>query len=47
MFKSFKPPAFDDITGTLSAIASRAASPKLSFSDGNKNKSDEHKISST
>ena len=39
-FTSGKPPELLDITGTLQAIASSAAKPKLSVSDGNKNKSE-------
>ena len=37
---SGKPPELLEITGTLKAIASKAASPKLSVSEGSKNKSE-------
>ena len=47
IFNSFNPPTLEDITGIFKAIASRAASPKLSFSEGSKKRSEEHKISST
>ena len=45
-FSSGKPPVFDEITGTSQAMASRAAKPKLSFSEGIKNKSATDKTSS-
>ena len=35
------------MTGTFNAIASKAARPKLSFSEGRRKRSDEHRISST
>ena len=40
MFTSGKPPVFVEITEVLAAIASNAAKPKLSVTDGNKNKSE-------
>ena len=46
-FTSGIPPALLDTTGTLLTIASNAARPKLSASDGSKNKSEKHKILST
>ncbi|MNT83919.1 hypothetical protein D3C72_2238590 [compost metagenome] len=41
---SGSPPELLEITGTPQAIASKAAKPKLSVSDGSKNKSVKHKI---
>ena len=43
-FTSGSPPELLEITGTPKAIASSAAKPKLSVSEGNKNKSEKHKI---
>ena len=43
-FTSGIPPELLEITGTLNAIASNAANPKLSVSEGNKNKSEYFKI---
>ena len=44
LFTSGIPPALLEITGTPQAIASKAANPKLSVSEGSKNKSLKHKI---
>ena len=43
---SFNPPASELMTTVLAAMASSAASPKLSYSEGNKNTSLTAKISS-
>ena len=44
MFTSGIPPAFELITGVDAAIASNAASPKLSCSEGRRKTSDSSKI---
>ena len=40
MFTSVIPPALEEITGTPFAMASKAERPKLSFSEGKRNKSE-------
>ena len=47
MLTSGRPPASLEIIGTPLAIASRAARPKLSFSEGNRKRSEKHNILST
>ena len=47
IFNSGIPPALEEMTGNLQAMASNAANPKLSVSEGNKNKSETESISST
>lgn len=47
MLTSGKPPVLLEITGTPQAIASKAARPKLSFSEGRMNKSEKQRILST
>ena len=44
MLTSGRPPESLEIIGTPLAIASRAARPKLSFSDGNRKRSEKQNI---
>ena len=47
LFTSGNPPELEEITATLQAIASKATNPKLSVSEGSKNKSDTESTFST